>query len=542
MVARCSLWLCIGSSVPGMDNIYLIIYNRRKIYSTPASHGPHPEPVLHRSDSPSSRDFVFALGSQPKSCCFDIDFNSKMSVSVDLRYGYMRGRAHTGIGTGPRSTKVKQCPPARRLYYFQVCVAAGGAQPDTTPLPGISCLYPYAEERAMQDDDKAVGAGPGPGTWRGYAQVAAIVVVLAAAFYFARAPRVEPVLDDVALETAGAALPEVEVVQPRSTAQGLTIHLTGTVSLQEKTTIRSEVPGRIVWVSPSFDSGGFVAAEETLARIDPAVFELEVAQARAAVEGAEARVWLEEELGAENEREFGRANPDGEPSAWVRRLPHLALARAELKQAQAALGLAELQLARTDISLPYDVRVVSMSASVGEWVNPEHSDLSAQLGVVYQPGALQVKVPIEPGDLAYLEPAVGRAARLTGRMGAWAGEVTGVGAVVNPASRLATVFIEFADSESVDALPPPGTFVEVLLEGPAIADVFVLPPTVLQETDGIWVVREGRLHAFRPEEYGRIADGWVVKAFDVGEGVVVGTLPGAREGLAVSAQVAPATR
>ena len=63
------------------------------------------------------------------------------------------------------------------------------------------------------------------------------------------------------------------------------------------------------------------------------------------------RVWLEEELGAENEREFGRANPDGEPSAWVRRLPHLALARAELKQAQAALGLAELQLARTDISL-----------------------------------------------------------------------------------------------------------------------------------------------------------------------------------------------
>ena len=392
----------------------------------------------------------------------------------------------------------------------------------------------------MQDNNKVAGDGPAQATWRGYAQIALIVLGLAVAWYFARAPRVALFPGDVVLEPAGVAVPEVEVVRPRPTAQALTIHLTGTVSLQERTTVRSEVPGRIVWVSPSFNSGGFIAAGETLARIDPAVFELEAAKAQAAVEAAEALVWLEEELGAENEREFELANPEEEPSAWVRRLPQLALAQAELKQTQATLALAELQLARTDISLPYDVRVVSTDAAVGEWVNPEDSDLATRLGTVYQPGALQVRVPIEPRDLAYLEPAVGRTARLAGRMGSWTGEVAGISSVVNPASRLASIFVEFTVGENLEILPPPGTFVEVFLKGPAIPDAYLLPPTILQTASGIWIVRDGQLQSFQPEAYGWIPNGWVVKAFDAGEGVVVGPLPGARPGLEVSPQVVPA--
>ena len=394
----------------------------------------------------------------------------------------------------------------------------------------------------MQDNDKVAGDGPAQAPWRGYVQIALIVLGLAVVWYFARAPRAAPLTGDAGLEFAAVALPEVEVVQPRPTTQALTIHLTGTVSLQERTTVRSEVPGRIVWVSPSFNSGGFIAAGETLARIDPAVFELEVAKAQAAVEAAEALVWLEEELGAENEREFELADPEGEPSAWIRRLPQLALAQAELKQTQATLALAELQLARTHISLPYDVRVVSTDAAVGEWVNPEDAGAATRLGIVYQPGALQVKVPIEARDLAYLDPAVGRTARLVGRMGSWTGEVTSISSIVNPASRLASIFVEFTVGENLEILPPPGTFVEVFLKGPAIPDAYVLPPDILQTASGVWIVRDGQLQSFQPEAYGWIPSGWVVKAFEAGEGVVVGPLPGVRPGLAVSTQVVQTDR
>ncbi len=388
----------------------------------------------------------------------------------------------------------------------------------------------------MQADGNDVGARLERDKWRGYAQIALVVIALAVALYFARAPGFQ----ELSVETAVAAdnaLPNVEVVVPLSTAQSLTVELTGTVSAQERTTVVSEVEGRIAWVSPDFTNGGSLAAGETMLRIDPAEFELAVEEAQAAVEAAEAQVWLEEALGEENTQEFALENPEAEPSAWVRRLPHLALAQAELRQAQAALKRAELHLARTDIALPYDVRVMATDAAVGEWASPEDTVRSAQLGVVYQPSALQVIVPIEPRDLTYLEPAVGRVARVTGRMGVWEGAVVGVSSVVNPTSRLTSVFIDFVASEPLDSLPPPGTFVEIAIEGPAFTDVYVLPNTILQEQESVWVVRDGELHLFTPEAYGRTGDGWVVEAFDAGDGIVVGTLPGARAGLAVSTQV-----
>ena len=394
----------------------------------------------------------------------------------------------------------------------------------------------------MAADGNGAGAVAEQRSWRGYAQIALIVLALAVAWYFARAPRVGPVPGDAAVESAAAVLPTAAVVRPAATDQALTIHLTGTVSVREATAVRSEVPGRVVWVSPDFEGGGFVAAGEPLVRMDPAAFELAVASAQAAVEGAEAQVWLEEALGEENEREFLLADPEGTPSAWVRREPHAALAQAQLKRAQAELALAELQLARTEISLPYDVRVVTAGASVGQWVHPEDIGAATSLGGVYRPETLQVGVPMEPKDLAYLAPAVGRAVRVTGRMGAWTAEVTRISPVVSAASRLATVFIEFAETEDLELLPPPGTFVEVAIEGPALSDAFVLPHTVLQEGAGVWVVRDGRLELFEPEAHGWIPEGWVVSAFDAGEGVVTGALPGARAGLEVSAQVDEAAR
>lgn len=111
--------------------------------------------------------------------------------------------------------------------------------------------------------------------------------------------------------------------------------------------VKSEVEGRIVWVSPSFSNGGSIAAGQTLLRIDPAEFEFEVAVAQADVERAEARVGIEEKQGEVNARTFARTNPDAKPSAWLRRVPHIALARAELKRSQAELAYLEPAVGRS---------------------------------------------------------------------------------------------------------------------------------------------------------------------------------------------------
>ena len=358
---------------------------------------------------------------------------------------------------------------------------------------------------------------PAPSVWRGRLQLALVLGTIVMALYFARAPdRVDR--GSVSDLTAESVRPTVPVIHPASTDQAMTVELTATVGLEDTVNVASEVAGRVAWVSPNFANGGSLSVDETFIRVDPAEFELHVEAAEMAVREAAARVAAEEARGGEDVRGFA-----------------LAEAEARLMKAEADLKLAELQLARTNISFPYASRVINADVEVGELVGP--ADLvggaASRLGAVYRLGALQVDAPIEPQDLEYLDPVIGRTARVVGRMAAWQARVVRVSSVIAPKTRLASIFLKFAEDEPPDSLPAPGTFVEIDLEGPAYDDVYVLPESVLQERDSVWVVRNGLLSAFTPTTLGRTAAGWIVQAFDAGDGVVVGALPAAREGLEV---------
>ena len=102
---------------------------------------------------------------------------------------------------------------------------------------------------------------------------------VAVAVYFARAPeRVERV-DRAALASEDRK-PVVSVVRPEPTEQALTLSLTGSVKLKERATVMSEVAGRVVWVSPKFEPGGSIAANEVFIRIDPEEYELRVGRSQ----------------------------------------------------------------------------------------------------------------------------------------------------------------------------------------------------------------------------------------------------------------------
>ena len=366
---------------------------------------------------------------------------------------------------------------------------------------------------------------PAPPPWRGRLQLALVFGMIVMALYFARAPdRVDRgSVSDLAAESAP---PTVAVIHPAPTDQALTVELTATVGLEDTVNVASEVAGRVAWVSPNFANGGSLSVDETFIRVDPAEFELQVEAAEMAVREADARLAAERARGEADARAFA-----------------LAEAEARLMRAEAELKLAELQLARTNISYPYASRVINADVAVGELVGPAElvGGAASRLGTVYRLGALQVDAPIEPRDLEYLDPVIGRTARVVGAMGTWRARVVRVSSVIAPKTRLASVFLKFAEDEPMDSLPAPGTFVEIDLEGPAYDDVYVLPESVLQERDSVWVVRNGLLSAFTPTTLGRTAAGWVVQAFDAGQGVVVGALPAAREGLEVEVRDAAST-
>ena len=385
------------------------------------------------------------------------------------------------------------------------------------------------------DDSKA---RPGQSRWPGFLQIVVILGVIAVALYFARAPeRMEH--DAVPTLTAEDTKPVVRAIRPTQGRQALTVELTGSVSLSERARLKSEVAGRVIWVSPNFSNGGSIEAHESLVKIDPAEYELRVKLAETGVKEAEAEVWIEKARSEEHIGVYTQDNPGTEASEWIRGLPHIAKAEARLMKAQVELALARLQLGRTNISVPYPGRVLAAQAEVGEFVGPDLGDASPFLGIVYRTRALQIDAQIEPKDLEYLAPVIGRSAQVRTRGGTYDAEVVRVSSAIAPQTRLASIYLEFSEIHRPASLPLPGTFAEVAIEGPSFEDVYVLPESVLQEQDSVWVVQDGTLRTFVPQTLGRTDEGWVVEIFDAGEGVVVGTLPGAREGLAVT--VAEAT-
>ena len=361
--------------------------------------------------------------------------------------------------------------------------------------------------------------------WLGVAQVALIVIGIAVALYLARAPdrtdrgaleAIEAGSGGSARESASRA---VTVMHPNRTAQSTTVTLTGTVNATRWATIQAEIVGRVVWISPRFRTGGAIAAHEPIVRIDPAEFELVVEAAAAAVRAAEALVEIQ---------------GDGDRAA--RRL-----AEARLAQAQAELKIAELRLARTRIALPYDVRVIATDIEIGELVGPpEDAGGATDIGIVYRNGDLMVQAPIEPRVVASLDPVIGRAARVVGQTGVWNAEVVRVSSIIAMETGLTALSLEFLEEMPIESLPLPGTFVEIEIAGPAHQDVYVLPEAALREGDSVWIVKDGVLSSITPARIGRTGGGRVVEAFDVGDGVVIGPVPGARDGLPVA--VADAAR
>ena len=75
---------------------------------------------------------------------------------------------------------------------------------------------------------------------------------------------------------------------------------------------------------------------------------------------------------------------------------------------------------------------------------------------------------------------------------------------------------------------------EAQVFGPVLENVYVLPESAFRESGRVWTVQDGILDELRPRTLGRVDSGWVTEAFDAGQGVVDGTVPGVRKGMAVA--------
>lgn len=369
--------------------------------------------------------------------------------------------------------------------------------------------------------------------WLRYLQIGVLIILLVVAIYFAQSPNRVRSSATADLDYSVAQQPLVNVVNPTPTQQRITVDLTGSIRLEHRTNVKAEVSSRVVWISPKFTNGGSIPKDETFLKLEQVDFVLAVEAAEASVAEAEARVLRQVERGKHDERVFVNRNPDLQVSPRVLREPSIAVEEAGLAKANIALEVAQRRLAKTQISLPFDGQVISTDIGLGELVGP-----AKPLGIVYDKENIRVEAPIEMANLRRLEPIVGRVAQVRADGRLFVAKVVNVSSVVAPRSRMASIFLEFAEDISKDSLPLPGSFAEIFIDGPEFQDVFVLPLAAAQDRNTVWTVENGLLKSTEPQVVGRSRSGWIVEAFDTHDGVVLGSVPTAREGLAVD--IAPA--
>jgi len=380
----------------------------------------------------------------------------------------------------------------------------------------------------MAEDSPVRSGQDGSGRWKGLLQLGLVVAVVLVALYFMRAPQLEEI--DVVVAEGAAERPRVTVVQPEQSAEAVRITLTGEVRLQSRVAMKAEVFGRVVSVSPKLRNGASFKAGETLLTIDPRDFEIEIRAARANAQAQLARKRKHELQGQLDRAEFERRNPGQSVPAIVERQPQIDRFEHRHQRMLARVDAAELALSKTRYSLPFDGKVISSSVGVGEILGP-----ATVFGGAYAREAIGIEAPISLDDLAQIGEPVGREATVRTGDGAFPAAVERVSSIISPRSRMSKLFLAFADSVSLEAIPPPGAFIQVAIDGPAHENAFLLPEAAEQHDGTVWVVDDGVLRSVSPDTLGRAGTGWIVAAFDAGDGVVLGTVAGAKAGLAVEA-------
>ncbi len=365
--------------------------------------------------------------------------------------------------------------------------------------------------------------------WRGILQLAIIVAVILAAILFARAPsreflELDPELAEVRVT------PTAAVIEPRATPASHKVVLTGTVTTLGNVAVIPEVSGEVVWVSENFRSGAEFKANETLARVDAREFELLVANAKLRLVAAQEN--LKQRLDeAARAPQFMERFPGGHLNPWLATQGTIEEAEALVEIARNKIALAEISLDETRIRMPFDGYVRSTVLSPGQVVER----VVTNVGEVYAKHQLRVRARVSAFDLNSLQPVIGRRAVVVANGQTIDTVVERVSKEVDIETRLASLYLEVLDQENAAMLPPPGTFADVTVEGPMQDDVFVLPESALQINGSVWLVDDGRLTAHTPASVGYGDGGWLVRAFDTRDGIVVGRIPGAREGLGVNA-------
>ncbi len=282
----------------------------------------------------------------------------------------------------------------------------------------------------------------------------------------------------------------------------------GSVRPRTSTNLVPEVSGRIIQVSSKFRDGGFFEKDDVLLEIDPLNYLTQIAVAESNEAQAFSALRSEEIRGQQAIENFRRLGKGGDLSEMAARKPQLAEAQANYKAAQAEVEQASENLKRTKIRAPFNGRILEQNVDVGQYVSS-----STQLARAFATDVMEVRLPLTNRQLAFVNlpeayidetekeneerPPVLIKGKIGNREAQWKGEVVRVDGAIDTVSRQLFVVAEVEDpyrrkAEQSDETPPLkiGMFVDSLIKGVKLDDVFVLPRSAVRVGGEVILINE----------------------------------------------------
>ena len=222
-----------------------------------------------------------------------------------------------------------------------------------------------------------------------------------------------------------------------------------------------------------------VSTNTRLMSIDPAEYELALAEAQASLRTAEAQY-----------RETTLFDERITDTAVRAERQKAARAKSGLDRAEVAVQKAKLELSRSRVHAPFAGRVANVKVQPGQWVRP-----GDELMTIVELSRVKVEVQVLEGQIAFLTP--GRSARV--HFAAFPGEsfvgrIETINPIVDEETRSARVVVSVPNP---DGKLLPGMYARVSLDARRFADRILVPRSAILERD-----RRKMLFVFEPGEEG----------------------------------------
>lgn len=328
----------------------------------------------------------------------------------------------------------------------------------------------------------------------------------------------------------------------------LSVQAEGEVRPKTEIDLIPQVSGRIVGISGSFAEGAEFAPGETLIKIDDTNYV--IAKTRAEANLATAKVALQRELANAKIKAEHWLDKEatGKPSDYALNKPQVQEAEAMLAAAEADLKEALLNIARTEINVPFLGRVREKLVGIGQYVTA-----GTRLGRVFSTDVVEVRLPLTDTQLVELNlpigfmanssnaPLVQFSAMVGSKQHNWKGRIVRTNAAMDQTTRMVYAIAEVDDPYGLgsDAGSPMavGMFVKANIAGVNSQSAMVLPRLALRNSNKVYVINDNnRLEIRTVDVLSTSADTVLVSdGVKPGDKVVTSTIPAAVDGMEVRA-------